>query len=219
MTDIVTIYEAATGQKLTADCADDLRRTFSHMKPSQQQSQTMQGFTILMFSLYLRFREEAEEASRTMLDRVERGARPHIQALTQKAIQEVARSTHAPPDSSPFSVMAFIICSAITAVGTVILMAGLIGLGAVPLVKNTDNARAKIHFANEIETRSGQQIAWKDADNDPVLTQVKTYTSEVRRGADPFRTSTLLARCHAAGQTIYTRRGQSFCRFKIVAKP
>lgn len=219
--DLFSIFEQAAGRPMLQSESDDLRRLRATMPPSLAESPSYTYNLALTYHLAQQLRDTVDDVSRTIRNDSQRQSKVVVAEMVENAVRRI----HA---SSPASQAAQY--RALTAGALVLIMATCIASAAILTAVSkgwiapswlTEEASAKVHFADVLEERLGSgKVDWtmRAGEPDKSLLDIVQYVEKRGTPDDPFQQLSALKQCKGSGQVSRRHRGVTTCSFQVIVR-
>lgn len=215
------LFQQVTGRVMRREDADELRRLRAHMPAALADSPSYNFNLIVTYDQMHKLRSVVAGASDAIIDDVEHQS---MQAVT-RLVDDAVKRIH---DSSPSETRAFYEAVSSVAIITAVVVALTFGAVVTVLGKGwvrpqwfTAEYSAKVSFADTVEDALGTaQVDWarREGEADQSLTDVIKFAEQRGTEADPYRRISDHEACQGPGQVAYPSRGQTMCKFEVVAR-
>lgn len=219
--DLQAIFEQATGRPMLRGEADDLRRLRAHMPAGLAGSPAYNYDLIVTYHLAHELRDTIAEASRVVRADAQRQSKIIVAEMVEAAVKRIHATS---PSSEAAQYRAVVAGAIVLIIATCIACAAIltaVSQGWIAPSWLTEEASAKVHFADVIEDRIGSgKVDWtmRAGEPDKSLLEIVQYLERRETPDDPFQQMSALKQCKGPGQISRRHRGVTTCSFQVIAR-
>ncbi|MCA0978808.1 hypothetical protein LCM19_10575 [Qipengyuania flava] len=215
--DYPALYRQATGRVMLPEDVDELRSFLLLAPKALTESRTYVADLMIKQAQHRLLRETISNAGEEILTQVHARSQAVVEAMVEDAVERIYQSS---PSAETAANKAFLrgLGLLVAAFGLAFfLFATLFAWGWIRPLWFSEEAYAKINFAEAVQEMVGDNVDWsrREPPFDESLVAILDFANVRGTNADPYHLLKLHQSCRAPGQTPYRSHGQDRCRYDL----